>query len=91
MRIALGAGGGDVTRLVMRDAMATILGGTLVGLPCAYGVARTVETLLFQVRPLDPWSALFAVATLLTVAAAAAWVPARRAARVDPLVALRDG
>jgi putative ABC transport system permease protein len=89
VRIALGARGQDVVRLAVTQAVrATALGGA-IGLLAALGLARAVASLLFGVKPLDPLSIGGAVAVLLAVAAAAAWVPARRAAAVDPMDALR--
>jgi ABC-type antimicrobial peptide transport system permease subunit len=89
IRSALGAQQRDVLRLVVGQGMGLALAGAAVGVCAAFGVTRYLQSLLYGVRPSDP--ATFAgVALLLTVVAlAACGVPARRAARVDPVVALR--
>jgi predicted permease len=90
IRMALGADRGDVVRMVLRDSLQLCAAGLLLGLPCAYAIARFLRTALFGLEPLDPRTAVLALATLLTVALAAAWIPARRAAGIDPITALRD-
>jgi predicted permease len=89
VRMALGAAAGDVIRMVLRDSLWMVGTGILVGLPCAYAVGRFLETWLFQLEPLDPQTAGLSFVALLGVALLAAWVPARRAARIDPMSALR--
>ena len=64
--------------------------GILIGLPCAYVLARALKTALFQLEPFDPPTAALSLLTLLAVALLAAWIPARRAARIDPMTALRE-
>ncbi|HEX6052977.1 MAG TPA: ABC transporter permease [Gemmatimonadaceae bacterium] len=89
IRMALGAARGDVLRLVMRQTMVLVAIGTLLGLAGALGLGRALSGLAFGVAPSDP-ATLSAVTILLAaVALAAALVPARRAARVDPLLAMR--
>ena len=89
IRIALGASPGTVVRRVMREALGTVLLGVAVGIAGALYLSRFLEALLFGVQPRDPLT-LGAVAILfLAVAALACYVPARRATRVDPVVALR--
>jgi predicted permease len=90
VRMALGAAAGDVIRMVLRDSLWMVAIGILVGLPCAYAIGRYLKTSLFRLEPLDPSTAAIALMVLLVVALGAAWVPARRAARVDPVVALRQ-
>jgi putative ABC transport system permease protein len=89
IRMALGAAPGSVAGLLLRGGMAAVGVGTAAGLAGAFAATRALETFLFGVRPLDPLSIAAAVAAL----GAAAWIggciPARRATRVDPLVALR--
>jgi predicted permease len=90
VRMALGAARADVIRMVLRDSLWMILIGLLIGLPAAYTVARFLKALLYELEPLDPFSAGFAVAVLLLVALTAALLPARRAAGIDPVTALRE-
>jgi predicted permease len=89
VRMALGAAAGDVIRMVLRDSLWMVGTGILVGLPCAYAVGRILETSLFQLEPMDPQTAGLSFFAMLGVALLAAWVPARRAARIDPMSALR--
>ncbi len=89
VRLALGARGEDVVRLaVMQAVRATAIGGA-IGVVAALGLGRAVASLLFGVEPLDPVSILGGIVLLLAVAALAAWLPARRAAGIDPMTALR--
>jgi predicted permease len=90
VRMALGASAIDVINLVLRDSMSIVLAGILLGLPCAYAIGRSLRSTLFRLEPLDPLTAVLSLAALLTVALAAAWVPARRAATINPLAALRE-
>jgi putative ABC transport system permease protein len=89
IRLALGADGPSVRRLVVRQGMALVLVGIGLGLASAFALARVMTGFLFGVNARDPW--VFAVVSLVLAAAAwfGVWLPARRAARVDPLVALR--
>jgi predicted permease len=89
IRMAIGARQVDVSRMVMRRGMALTGAGVLLGIAASLGLAKLIESQLFGVESSDPLT-LASVLTLMTaVAAAAAYVPARRAARVDPVVALR--
>ncbi|MEX2303623.1 MAG: ABC transporter permease, partial [Bryobacterales bacterium] len=90
IRMALGAAPGDVVRMVLQDSLWLVGIGVLVGMPAAYGIGRYLEDTLFGLEPADPLTAAAALAVLTTVAALAAWLPARRAARIDPMAALRD-
>ena len=89
VRVALGAGSGDVLRMVLSQGLRTIFIGVAIGVAGALALTRTVESLLFGVTPTDPLT--FAAVSLLLVAAAllACFIPARRATKVDPMVALR--
>jgi putative ABC transport system permease protein len=90
IRLALGARAADITRMVVRQGMWIAAIGGVVGLLLAAAVTRLMQFLLFDVAPLDP--ATFAGVTLIVAVAAfiANWLPARRTARVDPLMALRS-
>ena len=89
VRTALGAPGGETVRMVIRQGMTIVLAGIAAGLGAAFALTRLMASLLFEVRPTDP--ATFGAVTLLLAATAlaASWIPARKAARVDPLVTLR--
>jgi predicted permease len=90
VRMALGAAAGDVVRMVIRDSLRLVAAGVAIGLPCAYAMGRMLRTALFRLEPLDPQSAAAAAMALLAVALLAAWIPARRASRIDPIAALRQ-
>ena len=89
VRIALGARGADVIRLSVAQALRATAVGALIGMGLAFALGRAVASLLFGVRPADPTAVLGGIAVLLAVAALAAYLPARRAARIDPMEALR--
>ena len=90
IRLALGAGPGRLVGMVLRESGALVMLGIVAGLPCAYATARTIGSFLYGVEPGDWKSVAVAVTVLSIVALVSAWAPARRAARVDPLVALRS-
>jgi putative ABC transport system permease protein len=89
VRMALGAARGDIARMVLREGFLITLVGIVIGLAGAFGVTRLLLALLFDTSPLDP--AIFAAvpAVLAAVALVASWLPAERAARVEPLEAIR--
>ncbi len=89
VRVALGASSGDVLRMILGQGLRTIFIGVAIGIIGSLGLTRTVESLLFGVTATDPLT--FGGVTLLLVGAAllACYIPARRAMRVDPMVALR--
>ena len=89
VRRALGAQAADVARLVVTDGLRLIAIGVVIGGGGAIWASRWVKPLLFDVSPNDPWVYSFVAGTLVLVAIAASWIPARRASRVDPSVALR--
>jgi predicted permease len=90
VRMALGAAAGDVIRMVLRDSLWLVARGIVLGLPCAFAVGRVLKTSLFHLEPVDPMTGALAFAALLTVSLIAAWIPARRAARIEPVIALRE-
>jgi len=89
IRMALGARIADVIAMLMRETGWIVGAGVGIGLLGAAAVTRTVSTLLFGLTPSDPSTIAFAAFLLATAAAIAAYLPARRASRVDPIVALR--
>jgi putative ABC transport system permease protein len=89
VRMALGAGISSVVRLVLRQGMGMALLGTGLGLAGAFAMARTLQTMLFGIQPHDGPTFAAVCLFLLMVAALACLIPARRAARVDPIVTLR--
>ena len=89
IRMALGAQRRDVLRLVMRESMLLVVAGVIVGVAIALGASRLVATLLFGLAPTDLATLAGAVGVMVAVSALAGFLPARRAARVDPMVALR--
>ena len=90
VRVALGATRGHVVRLALSDALGPVFVGSGLGLVLALASSRFIETLLFGVSAVDPLALAGAVLTLVLVAACAAWLPARRASRLDPVAALRN-
>ncbi len=88
VRMALGAQSGAVLKLIVGQGLRLALIGVAIGLPAAFALTRWMEDLLFGVRRTDPWTYGLAVATITLVALLACWIPARRAAKVDPMVAL---
>jgi ABC-type antimicrobial peptide transport system permease subunit len=90
VRMALGAAAGDVIRMVLRDSLWMVGSGIFIGLPCSYAIGKVLKTALFRLEPLDLVTAALAFVALLAVALIATWVPARRAARIDPMTALRE-
>jgi len=89
IRMALGARGADVVALLMKESLRRVAAGAGLGLVAAWGLTRVLSAMLFEVAPRD--GVTFAVTALLLAAVAllATWLPARRATRVDPMVALR--
>ncbi|HEY3741691.1 MAG TPA: ABC transporter permease [Bryobacteraceae bacterium] len=90
VRMALGAQRSDVIWLVIRQAMGQTAFGAAAGIAVVIASSRLIASLLYGVRPNDPAMMIAAVAALALVCAGAAWIPARRATRLDPVVALRE-
>ncbi|HET8924893.1 MAG TPA: ABC transporter permease [Candidatus Acidoferrum sp.] len=89
IRVALGAPTGQVRWLVFKEVGWMVLGGAVVGLPLAYGLARLSESLLYGVHAGDAGIYVISIGVVALVAAMACYVPSRRATRIDPIVALR--
>jgi ABC-type antimicrobial peptide transport system permease subunit len=90
IRMALGAQSGNVLRMVMGESLLLVLIGSVMGLAAALATTRLIAGMLFDVTPSDPLTIALATLLLLAVSALAGWLPARRAARVDPIIALRQ-
>jgi len=89
IRVALGAGRGSVLGMILRESARVVAAGAAVGLSVSVGAERLVSGLLFGVKPYDAVTLAIAACFVLVVTAAAALIPARRAATTDPMAALR--
>jgi ABC-type antimicrobial peptide transport system permease subunit len=89
VRVALGATRADVLKLVLRQGLTSVGLGLAAGIAAAFGLSRLLESLVQGVSSVDPLAFVAAPSALLAVAVASIYLPARRAAGVDPLVALR--
>jgi ABC-type lipoprotein release transport system permease subunit len=89
LRMALGAERAHVRWMVIRQSLLVVAAGLLIGIPAAIGGMRVLTALLFGLAPADPASLAVAAALIVLVGAAAAYLPARRASHVDPVVAIR--
>jgi ABC-type antimicrobial peptide transport system permease subunit len=87
--MALGAESSDVLRMVIRMGLTLVGIGVVLGLVASVALGRVIATQLWGVSAYDPWTLVCVPAVLLLISLLACWLPARRAANVDPLVALR--
>jgi putative ABC transport system permease protein len=90
VRMALGATQANIIRLVLGHAVRWTAIGVVLGAAISIMATRAIQALLFHVQDRDPWTIVSSVLVLFTVAALSAWIPSRRAARVDPMIALRN-
>jgi putative ABC transport system permease protein len=90
LRLALGAQPGDVLKLVIGQGMKLALFGLVIGLCGALAITRFLKTLLFGVSATDPLTFVLIAMVLLFASLLACWLPARRATKVDPMIALRS-
>jgi ABC-type antimicrobial peptide transport system permease subunit len=89
IRLALGAEPGAVLRMILREGLIMTLSGTVLGFLLALGIGRLCGSMLYQVSPVDPVAFTLAPLVLAAAALLACYLPARRATKVDPLIALR--
>jgi predicted permease len=90
IRLALGATAAGVRWMVLRESVVIVAAGLAIGVPSAFALSRLAASLLYGVKPHDVWSFSIAVLLMTGIGAGAAWLPARRASKVDPMVALRN-
>jgi putative ABC transport system permease protein len=90
VRMALGATRQSIATLILRQGIVVIAAGLAVGLPLAYAAGRLISGFLYQVKPLDPWTYVAVALVLPAIGLVAALIPARRAASIQPMQALRD-
>jgi ABC-type antimicrobial peptide transport system permease subunit len=91
VRMALGATSGSVLTMMLRDGAMLAACGVAAGVPAAILAGRLIVSQLFQVGPSDPLTIGSAAAVMIVVTLMTVWLPARRAARVNPILALREG
>jgi ABC-type antimicrobial peptide transport system permease subunit len=87
--MTLGAQAGRVLWMVLREVFVMAVLGLAIGVPVVLAGSRSMKSLLYEIEPNDPWAITLAIATLLASGLLAGFVPARRAARIDPMIALR--
>jgi ABC-type antimicrobial peptide transport system permease subunit len=90
IRMALGAAPETVVRMVLTESAALLAGGVIIGVTLAVIASRWAAALLYGLEPWDPASFAVAVGSLGSVSLLAAWIPARRASRLEPTIALRE-
>jgi ABC-type lipoprotein release transport system permease subunit len=91
IRMALGADARNICSLIVRQGMRPVFVGAALGMVCCAVISSFMASLLYGVSPWDPFSFVCVPGFLFLVALAACWIPARKAARVDPMVLLRQG
>jgi ABC-type antimicrobial peptide transport system permease subunit len=89
IRMAIGAKRSSIVRMVLREALLLALLGIAIGIPAALAASRLISTMLYRLKPTDPFTLGAATLLMIGVAALAGYLPARRAANVDPMVAQR--
>ena len=89
IRMALGADAGNVGKMILSEMSWLLLIGVVIGLPLTYGLGKLLNSMLYGVKAFEPATVGVSLVFMTLVALAAAYIPARRATRVDPLVALR--
>ena len=90
LRIAVGARPGSIERMFLKESLMVLFAGIIIGVPLALVVTRLGSSMLFGLSPHDPVSIAVALSLLTIATVAAAYLPARRAARIDPIVVLRE-
>jgi ABC-type antimicrobial peptide transport system permease subunit len=90
VRMALGAERGEIARMVIGETMLLVAVGLAIGVPAAMGASRLIASQLFGLKPGDPLTIFGACAVMVAVTVLASWLPARRAASVNPIQALRS-
>ena len=90
VRMAMGAARGDILQMVLREAGIVLAIGTAIGLGGAWASGRLLQSLLVGTSARDPWTLSLAIAAVTAAATLASLVPAQRAARIDPMTALRE-
>jgi ABC-type antimicrobial peptide transport system permease subunit len=90
VRMALGASRAQVLVMVMRESLWVLVAGLAVGIPLTFFAVRPLKSMLYQMSPLDPVSFVLAISVMILVSGCAALIPARRAASIEPMQALRS-
>lgn len=88
--MALGAEESQVSGMMLKQGLTVAVAGVILGLAAAFGLTRVMESILYEVSTTDPLTFVVAPVLLLGVSALATWLPARRAARVDPVRSLKE-
>jgi ABC-type antimicrobial peptide transport system permease subunit len=89
IRMALGAERHNILGMVMRETLIMVALGVAIGIPAALAATRVISSMLYDLKPTDPLTIAVSASVMIAVAASAGYLPARRASRVDPMVALR--